>query len=298
MTEIARAAGCSQTTVSLILNHKPGFKISLDLRKRVSDIARDLGYQPKRTPATAARGGSEAFDSGYGAGARMPSQTARVVREIGIAITSNRFPPNTMLPRDSELLAHFGVSRTVLREALKVLAGKRLLLPRARIGTKVLDRSEWNIFDPDLLMWHVESGIDDNFIRHVGEIRWALEPEAAALAARRHQQGDVATLAAHVGRMGAPGVSRKAFVSADLDFHVAVATASGNPFLRAISALIEVALVEAFTRSWPGDEAGGAQRSAADHRAIVDAIAEGDEDAARARMRVVVGEGIARATRS
>jgi DNA-binding FadR family transcriptional regulator len=295
MTEIARAAGCSQTTVSLVLNRKPGFNISLELRKRVADAAYDLGYRV-RVPSTPGKG-LDACDSADSDGKRSQrgiSQTSKVVREIGLAITSHRFPPNSILPRDGDLMAHFGVSRTVLREALKVLAGKRLLVSRARIGTRVRDRSEWNFFDPDLLMWHAEVGLDENFIKYVGEIRWALEPEAAALAAQRRQDTDIDRLYKHVDRMGIPGVSRLDFVRADLDFHVAVATASANPFLRAISALIEVALVEAFTRSWPGDDVNGTARSTAHHRAIVDAIARHDENDARDKMRVVVGEGIAR----
>jgi DNA-binding FadR family transcriptional regulator len=292
MRDIARAAGCSQTTVSFILNHKPGLKISLELRKRVTDIARDVGYGAAR--AAMPRGHR---DGGSGAGRHAPkrappllSQTGRVVRAIGLAIISNRLPPNSILPRDGDLLAHFGVSRTVLREALKVLAGKQLLLSRARIGTKVRDRSEWNFFDPDLLAWHVEAGIDDEFMKHVEEIRWALEPQAAALAAERGRAADIARLYAHVERMNMPAVRRRDFVAADIDFHVDVAKASANPFLRAITALIEVALVEAFTRSWPGDEPGGAARSTAHHRAIVDAIARRDATGAGDAMRVVLAD--------
>jgi DNA-binding FadR family transcriptional regulator len=299
MSEIARVAGCSQTTVSLILNRKPGFKVSMELRQRVADIAQDLGYRPKRI-SVGPGADANAFYRRHGEPDRARpalSQTARVVREIGLAITAERFPPNSILPRDGDLLAHFGVSRTVLREALKVLAGKRLLLSRARIGTKVRDRSEWNFFDPDLLMWHLESGVDENFMKYVGEMRWVLEPEAAAMAARRRDDADVDRLYAHVNRMGLPGITRMDFVNADRDFHVAVATASANPFLRAISALIEVALVEAFTRSWPGEDAEGIARSTAEHRAIVDAIARGDEDGARDKMRVVVALGMARTAR-
>ncbi len=299
MSDIARAAGCSQTTVSFILNDKPGLKISIDLRKRVSDIARAVGYRTARVPAAQARE-PHSPDSAYGEPKRSQpglSQTGRVVREIGLAIISNKFPPNSILPRDGDLLAHFGVSRTVLREALKVLAGKQLLLSRARIGTKVRDRSEWNFFDPDLLEWNVEAGIDDNFMKYVEEVRWALEPEAARLAAERHVDADVERLYAHVSRMGVPGVRRRDFVKADIDFHIDVAKASGNPFLRAITALIEVALVEAFTRSWPGDEPGGTERSTADHRAIVDAIARRDGLGAGNAMRTVLADGFRKLSR-
>ncbi len=299
MSDIARAAGCSQTTVSFILNNKPGLNISLELRKRVDDIARAVGYRAARV-STWQGNTSDGLDKGHNDLKRARpglSQTGRVVREIGLAIISNRFPPNSILPRDGDLLAHFGVSRTVLREALKVLAGKQLLLSRARIGTKVRDRSEWNFFDPDLLEWNVEAGIDDNFMKYVEEVRWALEPEAARLAAERRSDADVERLHAHVDRMGVPEVRRRDFVNADIDFHTDVAKASGNPFLRAITALIEVALVEAFTRSWPGDEPDGTARSTADHRAIVDAIARRDGVGAGDAMRVVLADGFRKLSR-
>jgi DNA-binding FadR family transcriptional regulator len=299
MSDIARAAGCSQTTVSFILNNKPGSKISTDLRKRVGEIARAVGYRTARIPAW--KGGEpNSLDKVHSDPKRSQpglSQTGRVVREIGLAIISNRFPPNSILPRDGDLLAHFGVSRTVLREALKVLAGKQLLLSRARIGTKVRDRSEWNFFDPDLLEWNVEAGIDNNFMKYVEEVRWALEPEAARLAAERRADADIERLYAHVSRMGVPGVRRRDFVNADIDFHIDVAKASGNPFLRAITALIEVALVEAFTRSWPGDEPDGTARSTADHRAIVEAIARRDGLGAANAMRTVLADGFRKLSR-
>lgn len=296
MSEVAREAGCSQATVSLVLSRKPGTNITARTRQRVEEAARRLGYQVR--PAIKIPAGNRPRKTtpvGQRFSNASSSQTGRVVRELGLAITSGYFPADTILPRDADLMARYGVSRTVLREAIKILSGKQLLQSRARVGTRVRHRNEWNLFDPDLLMWHAQAGLDADFIQHVGEIRWALEPEAAALAARRHTEAGIEVLYRHADRMGAPNVSAREFIDADLDLHLAIAAMAANPFMRAISALIEFALVAALTKSWPGDEAGGVARSAARHRDIIAAIAEGDEEGARAAMRIVISEGIARA---
>jgi DNA-binding FadR family transcriptional regulator len=223
------------------------------------------------------------------------SHTARVVHELGTAIVTGRYAENTVLPGDAELTLRFGVSRTVLREAMKTLSGKGLLQSKTRIGTTVRDRAAWNLFDADVLIWHAEAGFDDAFIRHLGEMRLALEPEAAALAAQRRTGEQSAALYDWVERMGARGISPQQFVDADLNFHLAVASAAANPFLSSISTLIEVALVAALSRSSPVDDEAGLQHSIARHRAIATAIEQRNAEAARTAMRAVIEEGVARA---
>jgi DNA-binding FadR family transcriptional regulator len=103
---------------------------------------------------------------------RTPLRTlqSQVVDQLGIAIIGGEFPPETTLPIDSALQDRFGVSRTVLREALKALAAKNLIASRARIGTVVLPRRDWSLFDPDVLAWHFETGPDIAFLRSLAEI--------------------------------------------------------------------------------------------------------------------------------
>jgi len=217
------------------------------------------------------------------------------MREIGMAIVSGRYAQGVILPGDAELLAQFGVSRTVLREAVKLLAGKGLLQATARIGTRVRDRRDWNLFDPDVLIWHAEAGFDITFITHVGEMRLAMEPEAAALAAQRRTARQIEEIFEWLGGMGEPGISQREFVHADLNFHLAIAEAAGNPFMRSIGTLIEVALVAALSRSSPLDDPRSLAHSIAAHRAIAEAILRHDADGAWAAMRVVIDEGISRA---
>jgi DNA-binding FadR family transcriptional regulator len=220
------------------------------------------------------------------------SRTSRVAREIGLAIVSGRYPQNTILPGVPELMQLFGVSRTVLREAMKTLAGKGLIQAKARIGTSVRDRSHWNLFDPEVLGWYAAIGFDFDFLIQLSEMRMALEPEAAAIAAERRSDEDVAEMYAHVERMGNEGVTAEGFVDADLDFHLAVARATGNPFMRSISALIEVALVAVLTVSQPVLDPPRLRTSVVNHRRIVDAIAARDPGAAREAMRQVLQDGL------
>src|SRR5690606_34269826 len=150
--------------------------------------------------------------------------------ELGFAIVSGRYPQGSILPSDSELLERFGVSRTVLREALKTLAAKGLIEARARIGTRVLPRGRWNLFDADVLAWHFELGPDIAFLRSLAEVRIGIEIEAAALAAERASPEQAETMIACVDRMA--GAENPAdFARHDLEFHRAVAEASGNPFM-------------------------------------------------------------------
>lgn len=233
----------------------------------------------------------------FSAARPVRSHTAVVTRKLGLGIVSGRYPEGCLLPGDADLMVVFGVSRTVLREAMKTLAGKGLIQAKARIGTRVCARDDWNLFDPDVLIWHAENGLDAAFFVSLGEMRLALEPEAAALAAIRRSEAQLAELHAHVDAMGSKAYSAQKFVSADLAFHLGVARAAGNPFLRSISTLIEVALVSSLTISSPADDRDQLRESVDAHRAIADAIGAQDAEQARAAMRVVIGQGITRSGR-
>ncbi|WP_347972197.1 FadR/GntR family transcriptional regulator [Foliimonas ilicis] len=222
---------------------------------------------------------------------RPRTHHGHVMHDLGLGIVSGRYPEGAILPGDAELLTRFGVSRTVLREALKTLAAKGLIQPKAKIGTRVLERQHWNLFDPDILRWHVEKGVDVRFLLNLSEMRLALEPEAAALAAARRTEPQLEQLYYWIDRMADVRDAGFDFVDADLKFHIAIAEASGNPFMRSISALIEVALAMTFTISSPIPDTERHALSVRKHRDIAEAIERQDEDAAREAMRAVIREG-------
>lgn len=225
------------------------------------------------------------------------SHTSRVVGALGLAIVSGAQPEGSLLPGDVELLDRFKVSRTVIREALKTLAAKGMLQARARVGTRVRPRAEWNLFDPDVLRWHVEAGLRPDFFVHLAEIRMVLEPEAAAFAASRRTEADVAEINGWAEQMGQQRRNSAAFAKADLGFHLAVARAAQNPFFISISTLIEVVLVAMLTISSPSDDPERHEASVAQHRRIAEAIANRRPDEARAAMRDVVQNGVDNARR-
>ncbi|MBE7184775.1 MAG: FadR family transcriptional regulator [Methylobacterium mesophilicum] len=213
------------------------------------------------------------------------------MHDLGRDIVGGRYPETANLPGDTELMERFGVSRTVLREALKTLSAKGLIQAKAKIGTRVRERRFWNLFDPDILAWHVETGADTAFLSNLSEMRMALEPEAAALAARHRTDAQAQALFFWVERMEEARADVSLFVEADLRFHIAVAEASTNPFMRSISALIEVALAITFAISSPLPDTWRHDRTVRRHRDIAEAIRRGDEEGARKAMRVVIDDG-------
>lgn len=224
---------------------------------------------------------------------RTRSNHAEVARALGTGIVSGDFPPGTRLPGDAELTGRFGISRPVLREGIKTLAAKGLLTSKARVGTTVSERSGWNMFDPDVLAWHLESGIDTSFLQDLAEIRMAVEPQAAALAATRRSGADLAALQHALARMSDGSADMPGFAEADLALHQAVARASHNRFVHSVGAVVEAALRASFMLSAPVEDTDRA-RVLAKHAAIVDRVARQDADGAAQAMADVIVNGLER----
>lgn len=231
-------------------------------------------------------------------GSKRRSSHAHVVAELGSAIVSGRIPEGSLLPNDAELSLRFGVSRTVLRETMKTLAAKRLVEPKAKVGTRVLDRSSWNFFDPDVLGWRCEAGIDQDFIAHLADIRLALEPAAAAAAALHASNEDIVSLYVIAAKFDNVHHTPETIAKVDLEFHLAVARMSANPFMRSASGLIEAALAISFQLSSPASAPETIAEIASNHLRIVHAIAARDAEAAVKAMRHVIEVGKDRTQRA
>ncbi|WP_142846327.1 FadR/GntR family transcriptional regulator [Telmatospirillum sp. J64-1] len=222
---------------------------------------------------------------------------AFVVNELGTAIVGGEFPPGSLLPADAEFEERFGVSRTVLREAMKTLAAKGLIFPRARIGTRVNDSTKWNLFDADVLGWYFAAGITDDFLRHLCEMRLSFEPFAARLAAANAKSEEIVRLKELAHQMG-ESRSNEAFALADLDFHLTLLAASGNPFMYSVGNLIEAALALAFKLSSPAEDPDRRAEVAHSHHLVVEALEARDGDAATKAMEAVIMKGSERVTAS
>jgi DNA-binding FadR family transcriptional regulator len=222
-------------------------------------------------------------------GARR-SRTAHdaVVDGLGRAIIAGHLQPGDMLPGKDELCERFGVSYTALREALQTLAAKGLIAAKTKVGTWVLEARHWNMFDKEVLAWQLATGSDPGFVASLFEVRQAFEPVAAALAAKRSSQADLADLRRLMDDMAAAFGDKQRFTDADVAFHLRVLDASGNPIMHSIGALIAAALAAAFELSAPTDDHELERNAHRQHAQIVAAIARrSPQEAADTMMRVI-----------
>ena len=222
----------------------------------------------------------------------------QIAAVLGTEILRGIHRPGENMPPEADLIERFQVSRTVLREVMKTLTAKGFVASKTRVGTRVLDPVNWNYFDAEVLAWRVGMGLDDEFRLSLTEVRRALEPVAAALAARRRSAADILALRDHVASMGRSGHTRQSFAEADLQFHLAIGTAAGNPLMRSVAGVIEAALVASFSQSSPVDDWSDHENTVNTHAAIVDAIEARDEQAAAAAMLQAIDIGFRRINNS
>lgn len=203
----------------------------------------------------------------------------QIVQELGVRILSGRIPEGGTL----DLLAleeELGVSRTALREALKVLTAKGLVDARQKRGTYILHRSQWNLLDADVLRWQADQPAP-RLLTHLGEVRAIVEPAAAALAALRHDKADVARMQAAVTAMSDNDASATHAAEADLAFHAALLQATHNDLLAALKIVIEQGLRQ---RDLIVHASGAVSDPVPAHQAVLEAIRAGDAPAAQASM--------------
>jgi GntR family galactonate operon transcriptional repressor len=213
----------------------------------------------------------------------------RIVEELGRRVVGGRWASGSPLPNEDDLVAELGVSRTVVREAIKVLQAKGLVEVRPKTGTRVRTRRAWHLLDPDVVGWlyaDLERGDDLGDLRELQEVRSTIEAAAARLAAGRRTNEQLAEIEANERRVEAAWAEPVARREADLDFHGAVVEAAHNSLLSHVNALIRVAL-EASAGSSDSDTES-ARRGAALRASVARAIRAGDAEASEAAMRSLV----------
>lgn len=217
---------------------------------------------------------------------KLPSSLyEHVVDELGARIVRGELKSDEVLPVEDDLARAFGVSRTVVREAIKVLVHKHLLEVRTRTGTRVLPSVSWNHLDPDILRWRFASALDVKFVSDVIELRRVVEPAAAELAAARGTPSAVRAIEAALHDM-ATATDVNAHHAADLRFHLCILEAAGNDLLLGLRHGIEGALSFAIRLLTRSKEEG--ESSHALHEAVADAITRKDPAEARAAMNRLV----------
>jgi DNA-binding FadR family transcriptional regulator len=218
---------------------------------------------------------------------RLYSSTAlhgQVAHHIGRQIVSGEIAPGAYLPREAELSEQFSVSRQAVREGLKVLAAKGLVKSRRRAGTSVTPRVTWNLLDPDVLAWHANAELMPEFKRDLFELRWLVEPEAAALSATRADVAGVARIGAALEAMRETKGDPVAFQASVIEFHLAVFAASGNSLIERLSVILGPLMARSFRMLPPTFPMEDYESGIATLSPVYDAIRAGDPVAARAAM--------------
>ncbi|KMW57432.1 Transcriptional regulator, GntR family [Candidatus Rhodobacter oscarellae] len=216
--------------------------------------------------------------------AELPTGAGKTaVNTLGRMIARGDFPAGATIPMEAELVGMLGVSRTVVREAIKVLSGKGMVRTARRYGTRVLPFESWNLIDPDVINWHEPSSpAATKIYRDSTKLRFIFEPEAAALAAinATTEQREIILRAAEHIRPEPYGT--EGMIAADYAFHATILESTGNIMLRQMQGLI-LALLQ-FSYPTGAQAAPSEKVSRRSHIEVAEAIKAGDGETARARM--------------
>jgi DNA-binding FadR family transcriptional regulator len=204
-----------------------------------------------------------------------------LVHDIGVRIIRGELKPGDPVMTE---LDEQEVSRTVVREAVKVLAAKGLITARPKTGTQVRDRRFWNVLDPDVLSWRLEADPGDDFYVDVFETRRLIEPAVAGLAATRATAEEVASLEeAYAAMEASVGKDLDAYIAADVRFHETILEGCHNELLTHLGSTLRGVFRATFTRTQ-----GVAEHTLPMHLAVLEGIRANEPRATEAAMRGLI----------
>lgn len=244
--------------------------------------------QAAATRASPARLGAVARANGH---PELGTTRSQVVDQIGREIVTGAFPAGSRLPEEGIMLQRYAVSRTALREAYSKLTAKGLIAARPKVGTSVRPHAAWNMLDPEVLSWHLQTMPAGAMASDLYTLRRMLEPPAAALAAETHDAQALEAIRSAYADMRAQSGSEVELIEADLRFHTAILAATRNHFIGAFSALIHAAMVSTFSISWRG-AVGILQERLQQHGDVLEAIERRDGALARTRMEKLLDDSM------
>lgn len=208
----------------------------------------------------------------------METLHRRVITQLGERICAGDIPPGGLLPAEPVLAQQYDVSRITIREAVKGLSAKGMLAVRRKLGTIVLPRSEWQLFDPDVMRWRAATGaVDAQLFADLLELRRLIEPAAARMAAVRATDEDRRALRAAFDAMARAVEGEGEYVPADVAFHGVVLRACRNQFVQQMQNAMSAILQASFDIGMKAH--GAAERSLPMHEALCVAIEAKDPEA-------------------
>lgn len=204
----------------------------------------------------------------------------RIAHHLGLRIVQGYYAEGDVFPSEEVFSTQLGISRTALREGIKVLAAKRLVDSRPKTGTRVRPRSEWSLLDPDVLAWQFTARPTTDLVRDVYELRRMFEGTAVTYAAQRRTDADIAAMRAAYEAMAAS--THGEHFEPDIAFHKAILAATHNELLRDFGSLIDIVLTSGIKLTGAGRHPFS--EAMAEHKAVMDAIVAQDAAAAAAAM--------------
>jgi DNA-binding FadR family transcriptional regulator len=217
---------------------------------------------------------------------------AEVVHHIGSRILRGELEPGDLLPNEDQLSRELYVSRTVLREAIKVLTAKGLVQSKPRTGTWVRPRRYWNMLDPDVLAWRIEAGPDKVVLGEIFALRKLIESSAARQAALWATEEEIVELGQAFAEMERAVHSADGYVAADVRFHTAVSRACHNELLEYMGEMLRGVYEASFTALHTQQPTAMAA-SLPYHAAVLRAILTRDGDAAERAMLELIDHSAA-----
>jgi DNA-binding FadR family transcriptional regulator len=208
------------------------------------------------------------------------------VDHLGHAIVSGRYAPGAAIPPEPLLGEQLGVSRTVVREAVKSLVAKGLVTTGPKVGTRVQPSEQWNWFDPDVIAWQARTGLTREFLRDLQELRRVVEPAAVRMAATRASAEDLAALEVAYEGMRHAVEEGGDYVTHDLHFHQGLLRACHNRMVVQMSKVLSALLRTSFEISTSRKD--GPRNSLPLHRTVLDAVIARDADAAERAILVLI----------
>ena len=205
-----------------------------------------------------------------------------VARDIGILIVSGRYKPGDLLGGEIEASERLNVSRTAYREAVRILAAKGLVEVRPKIGTRVTPREKWHLLDPDVLSWIFKYEPEEELLESLFELRKIVEPEAAALAARKRNEAQLKVMGESIAAMAEHTLASEEGRLADQNFHAALLEASGNPFLISLTSSVSAAVT--WTTVFKQRRRPLKRDPVPDHQRVYEAICDSDPEGAFSAM--------------
>lgn len=216
--------------------------------------------------------------------------TQQIAHHLGKAIISGVYGDHNPVPSEAVLCEQLDVSRSAAREAVKSLAAKGLLSSRARQGIRVLPESQWNLFDADILSWIRDSNPSLELLREFTELRLAVEPEAASLAAQRQNADHIEQIRLALLRMKDAESGLDDPLESDIAFHLSILNASENRFFTQLGRIIDTTLRVSIRYT---NMLSGVQAAAyGEHKRIYDAIAANQPQKAQKESEKLVGAAL------